>query len=150
MGLEPPGSDDLGGTTGSRDPRRADMVTSPQGLNVCGMYNTASFSLRGILLPVFSKACTGACPVDALKAQSSNSNTKVSRVPVHLQSEGPTRGLGVRLTCRSMHFRFSEYQKITRFNSAITDADFTMAICIERGGVCDVRQGVAYNARVCN
>ena len=38
--------------------------------------------------------------------QSSKSNTKVSRVQVHLLSEGPTRGLGVCLTCQSMHFLF--------------------------------------------
>ena len=40
------------------------MMTSPQGINV--------------LLPVFFKACTGAGPLDALKVQSSNSNTKVT------------------------------------------------------------------------
>ena len=50
------------------------------------------FSLRGILLTVFFKACTGAGPVDTLKVQTSNSNTKVSRVQVHLLSDGPTRG----------------------------------------------------------
>ena len=78
------------------------MVTSPHGLNVCGMYllrtSTAFFSLSllgGILLPVFFEACTGAGPVDALKVQSSNSNTKVSKVQVHSLSEGPTRSLGV-------------------------------------------------------
>ena len=38
------------------------------------------FSLRGILLSVFFEVCTGAGPVDALEVQSSNSNTKVSRV----------------------------------------------------------------------
>jgi len=46
-------------------------------------------------------------------------------VQVHSLSEGPTRGLGVHLTCRSMHFRSSALWQI---------ADFTMAICIERGG----------------
>ena len=79
-----------------------------------GMYllrtSTAFFILRGILLPVFFNICTSAGPVDALKVQSSNSNTKVSRIQVHSLSEGPTRSLGVRLTCQSMHFRFSEYQ----------------------------------------
>ena len=57
-------------------------------------------------------ACTGANPVDALKVQSSKSSTKVSRdqVQLRLLSEGLTRGLGVRLTCRSMHFRSLEYQ----------------------------------------
>ena len=49
-------------------------------------------------------ACTGAGPWGALEVQSSNLNTKVSRGQVHLLSEGPTRGLGVRLTCQSMHF----------------------------------------------
>ena len=68
------------------------------------------FILRGILLPVFFNVCTSAGLVDALKVQSSNSNTKVSRIQVHSLSEGPTRGLGVRLTCRSMRFRSSEYQ----------------------------------------
>ena len=38
--------------------------------------------------------------------QSSKSNTKVSRVKVHLLSEGPIRGLGVCLTCQPMHFLF--------------------------------------------
>ena len=38
--------------------------------------------------------------------QSSKSNTKVSRVKVHLLSEGSTRGLGVSLTCQPMHFLF--------------------------------------------
>ena len=56
------------------------MVTSPQGLNACGMYLLQTvmplFSLRGILLPVFFKVCTGAGPVDALKLQSSNSKQK--------------------------------------------------------------------------
>ena len=56
------------------------MVTSSQGLNVCGMYLlqtiTPFFSLRGILLPVFFKVCTSAGPVDALKLQSSNSKQK--------------------------------------------------------------------------
>ena len=47
------------------------MVTSPLGLNVCGMYYCGQVRLRGILLPVFFKACTGAGPVDALKVQSS-------------------------------------------------------------------------------
>ena len=45
------------------------------------------FSLRGILLSVFFEAYTGAGPVDALEVQSSNSNTKVSRVQVHSLSE---------------------------------------------------------------
>ena len=44
----------------------------------------AFFSLRGLLLSVFFKACTGAGPVDALKVQISNSNTKVSTVQVRL------------------------------------------------------------------
>ena len=38
--------------------------------------------------------------------QSSKSNTKVSRVKLHLLSEGSTRGLGVCLTCQLMHFLF--------------------------------------------
>ena len=50
-----------------------------------------SFFHRGMVLPVF---CTSAGPMDALKVQGSNSNTKVSRVQVHSLSEGPTRGLG--------------------------------------------------------
>ena len=50
------------------------MVTSPQGLNVCGMYYYGQVHLRGILLPVFFKACTGAGPLDALKVQTSNSS----------------------------------------------------------------------------
>jgi len=68
--------------------------------------------LRGILLPLLFEVCiyVGASLVDALKVQSSNSNTKVSRVQVHSLSEGQTRGLGVRLTSWSMHFRSSEYQ----------------------------------------
>ena len=50
------------------------MVTSPQGLNVCGMYYCGQVHLRGILFPVFFKACTGAGPLDALKVQTSNSS----------------------------------------------------------------------------
>ena len=38
-------------------------------------------------------------PLGTLKVQCSNSNTKVSRGQVYSLSEGPTRGLGVRLTC---------------------------------------------------
>ena len=58
------------------------MVTSPQGLNVCGMQllQTSIYSLRGILLPVFFEACTGTSPVDALEVQSSNLIIKVNRV----------------------------------------------------------------------
>ena len=63
-----------------------------------------------VITAVFFKVCTGAGPVDALKVQSLNSNTKVSKVQVHLLSEGPTRGLGVRLICWLMHFHSSEYQ----------------------------------------
>ena len=77
--------------------------------NYCGQVQPFSF-LDFNLLPVFFNVCTSAGPVDALKVQSSNSNTKVSRIQVHSLSEGPTRGLCVRLTCRSMHFRSSEYQ----------------------------------------
>ena len=70
--------------------------------------STAFFSVRGILLPLFFTAYTDASPVDALKVQSSNSSTKVSRDEVHLLSEGVTRGLSVRLTCRSMHLCCSD------------------------------------------
>ena len=49
------------------------------------------YCLRGILLPLLFEVCTGANPVDALEVQSSNSNTKVSRVQVHPLSEGVTR-----------------------------------------------------------
>ena len=58
---------------------------------------TAFFTLRGIVLPVFFNICTSAGPVDALKVQSSNSNTRVSRIQVRSLSEGPTRGLGCSL-----------------------------------------------------
>ena len=76
------------------------MVTSPQGLNVCGMRTSIAFcSPRGILLPLFFVAL-----------EISNSNTKVSRGQVHSLSEGPTRGHRVRLTCWSMHFHSSKYQ----------------------------------------
>jgi len=89
------------------------MVTSPQGFkrawNVITADKYSFFILRGILLSVFFNICTSAGPVDALKLQTSNSNTKVSRIQVHSLSEGPTRSLGVRLTCWSMHFRSSEY-----------------------------------------
>ena len=43
----------------------------------------------------YFKACTDAGPVDALKVQSLNSNTKISRVQVHLLSEGPTCSLNL-------------------------------------------------------
>ena len=84
------------------------MVTSPQGLNVRRMQSlwpsTSFFILRGILLPVFFNVCTSADPVDALKVQSSNPNTKVSRVQVHSLNEGPTKGLGVRLSVDALSF----------------------------------------------
>ena len=38
------------------------------------------YHFRGILLPLLFEVCTGAGPVDALEVQSSNSNTKASRV----------------------------------------------------------------------
>ena len=108
--------------------RRYDMVTSLQGLNVCGMYllrtSTAFFSLRGIPLLVFFKACTDAGPVDALKVQSSNSNTKVSRVQVHSLSEGPTRGLGVAWLVGRCTFVSQDIKTIARFNSTITGCRF--------------------------
>ena len=44
-------------------------------------YKYSFYRLRGILLPLLFKVCTGTDPMDALKVQSSNSNTKVSRVP---------------------------------------------------------------------
>ena len=73
-------------------------------------FSAIRYRLRGILLPLLFEVCTGAGPVDALEVQSSNSNTKVSRVQVHSQSEGTTRSFGVRLTSQSMHFRSQEYQ----------------------------------------
>ena len=64
------------------------------------------YHLRSILLSLLFEVCTCTGPVDALEMQSSNSNTKVSKDQVYSLSEGPTRGLGVRLTSRLMHFRF--------------------------------------------
>ena len=52
------------------------------------------YHLKGILLPLLFEVCTGAGLVDALKVQSSNSNTKVRRVQIHSLSEGLTRDLG--------------------------------------------------------
>ena len=100
------------------------MVTSPRGLNVCRVeFNYC----RQVQLLSFLEAFyfqSSFSLVDALKVQSSNSNTIVSRVQVHSLSEGPIRSLGVHLTCRSMHFLSSEYQTIAHFNSAITDCQF--------------------------
>ena len=63
------------------------------------------YRLRSILLPLLFEVCTGAQVLWMLsKCIVQNSNTKVSRVQVHSLSEGPTRGLGVRLTSRLMHF----------------------------------------------
>ena len=81
------------------------MVTPPQGLNMKFLQTSiAVCSLRGISLPLFFVACTGAGHWGALKVQSSNSNTKVTRGQVHSLSEGPTRGHGVCLTCQPTHF----------------------------------------------
>ena len=63
--------------------------------NVITADNYSFYRLRGAFYFHFFEVCTGAGPVDALKVQSSNSNTKVSIVQVHSLSEGPTRGLGV-------------------------------------------------------
>ena len=73
--------------------------------NVISADKYSFYRLRGILLPVLFEVCTGAGPVDALKVQSSNSNTKISSVQVHSLSEGLTRGLGVCLISQLMHFR---------------------------------------------
>ena len=73
--------------------------------NVITAEKYSFYCLRSILLPLLFEVCTDADPVDALEVQSSNSKTKVSRVQVHSLSEGPTKGLGVRLTSRSMHLR---------------------------------------------
>ena len=86
------------------------MVMSLQGLNVWNA-STAFFSVRGILLPLFFTAYTDASPVYALKVKykcKQTRSTKVSRNEVRLLSEGVTKGLSVRLTCRSMHFHSSD------------------------------------------
>ena len=70
----------------------------------------------GISLPLFFVACTHTSPWGALKVQSSNLNTKVSRGQVHSLSEGPTRGHGVRLTCWLMHFHSSNIKTIACSN----------------------------------
>ena len=64
------------------------------------------YCLRGILLPLLFEICTGAGLLNGFQVQSSNSNTKVSRVHVLSLSEGPTRGLGIHLTSQSMHFEY--------------------------------------------
>ena len=76
--------------------KRVWNVITADNRSFCGQVQL--FSVLVILLSVFFKACTGAGPVDVLEVQSSNSNTKVSRVQVHSLSEGPTRVLGVYLT----------------------------------------------------
>ena len=73
--------------------------------NVITAEKNSFYRLKGIPLPLLFEVCTGAGLVDALKVQISNSNAKVSRVQIHSLSEGLTRGLGVRLTSQSMHFR---------------------------------------------
>ena len=79
-------------------------------------------------------ACTGAGPWGALEVQSSNLNTKVSRGQVHSLSERPTRGLGVRLTCRSMQFHSSKYQNKLALTVLKQIDDFTIAaVCIRKG-----------------
>ena len=56
--------------------RRYDMVMPWKGLNVCGMQLLqTSIGLRGIPLPLYIEACTVTGPMDALKVQSSNTNT---------------------------------------------------------------------------
>ena len=75
---------------------------------MCVECNYCGQAIRGILF--FFAGCTGARPWGALEVQTSNSNTKVRRGQVHPLSEGLTRGHGVRLTCRSMHFHSSKCQ----------------------------------------
>ena len=99
--------------------KRVWNVITADNRSFCGQVQL--FSVLVILLSVFFKACTGAGPVDALEVQSSNSNTKVSRVQVHSLSEGPTRVLGVHLTFQSMHFDPQTINTIARFHSAQTD-----------------------------
>ena len=80
------------------------------------------YRLRGILLPHLFEVCTGTSSMDALKVQSPTSNTTLSRVQVHLLSEGPTRGLGVCLTSRLKHFHsMKDIKTVARFNSTLTD-----------------------------
>ena len=80
-------------------------------------------SLRGILLSLFSEACTDAIPWGALKVQSSNSNTKVSRAQVHSLSEGPTRDHGMVFAWLVGQSTFipQKYQSDCLLNSAQTD-----------------------------
>ena len=71
------------------------------------------YCLRGSLLPPIFEVCIGTGLVDALKVQSSGSNTKVQ-----------VRGWpGVCLT-RSMHFVLQNIKTIARFNSVQTDCQF--------------------------
>ena len=89
----------------SEEVRHGDITTEVK--CVWNVTTVAFCSLRGILLSLFFVACTGAGPCAALEVQSSNSN---SRGQIHSQSEGPTRGHGVWLTCQSVHFHSSKYQ----------------------------------------
>ena len=88
------------------------MVTSPQRLYACEMLLLitiiAFFSLGGF--PLFFEAYTGTGSVDTLEVQSSNSNTKVSKVQLQSVRGRPGNDLGIHLTCRLMHFSSSEYQ----------------------------------------
>ena len=56
--------------------------------NVITVEKYSFYHLRSILLPLLIEVCIGAGPVDALKVQCSNSNTKVSRVQVQHQVRG--------------------------------------------------------------
>ena len=77
------------------------------------------FSLRGLLLPVFFTACTDAGPVDLSKCKA---QTQIQS-PVHSLSEGPTRGLGIRLTCT---FVPQNIKPIACFTALNQIADFTI------------------------
>ena len=63
--------------------------------SVWNVITAEKYSFFSVLKAFYFKACTDAGPVDALKVQSSNSNTKISRVQVHLLSEGPTCSLNL-------------------------------------------------------
>ena len=106
--------------------RHGDVTTGvKRAWNVITVDKYSFFSfLEAFYFSFLFKTCTNAGSVDALKVQSSNSNTKVSRIQVHSLSEGPTRGLGVRLTCRLSAFIPQNIKAIACFNSPITDCRF--------------------------
>ena len=92
--------------------------------NVITAEKYSFYHLRSILLPLLIEVCTGAGPVDALKVQSSNSNTKVSRVQVQHQVRGQPGALVFAWLVGRCTFVPKNIKTVVCFNRALTDYRF--------------------------